>query len=169
MAGEDLLELAERLQGVCLGRRLTVGAAESCTGGLVARTLTRVPGASGYFRGSIVAYDDDVKARVLDVPRDVLDAHGAVSAQVARAMASGARQRLAVDLAISITGIAGPAGGSEAKPVGLTYIAIADGDEVDVRRHHWTGDREENVSDSARAALEMLLARAEARTPTPVG
>lgn len=169
MAGDSLVELAERLQGLCLGRGLTVGTAESCTGGLVARTITTIPGASGYFRGSIVAYADDVKSSLLGVPADVIAAHGAVSAQVARAMAAGARHRIGVDLAVSTTGVAGPAGGTDEKPVGLTYIAVADGQEVDVRRHQWTGDREANVVDSARVALELLLERAEARSATPVG
>ena len=169
MAVDPLVELAERLQGICLGAGLTVGAAESCTGGLVAHTITRVPGASGYFRGSIIAYADDVKAGLLGVPTEVLAAHGAVSAQVARAMASGARARLGVEFAVAITGVAGPSGGTDEKPVGLTYVAIADGAEIDVRRHQWTGDRDANVQDSARAALELLLERAEARTATPVG
>lgn len=169
MAGDPLVELAERLQGICLGRGLTVGAAESCTGGLVARTITKIPGSSGYFRGSIVAYADDVKTTTLGVPPEVLAAHGAVSAQVARAMAAGARERLGVELAVATTGVAGPSGGTDEKPVGLTYIAIADGVEVDVRRYQWTGDREANVGDSARVALELLLERAEARTATAVG
>jgi PncC family amidohydrolase len=169
VASDPLVELAERLQGISLGRGLTVGAAESCTGGLVARTITTVPGASGYFKGSIVAYADDVKAALLGVPLEVLSAHGAVSAQVARAMAAGARERLGVDLAVAITGVAGPAGGTDEKPVGLTYVAIADGTDVDVQRHQWTGDREANIRDSGRVALELLLERAEARTATAVG
>lgn len=169
MSEDALVALAERLQGLCLGRGMTVGAAESCTGGLVARTITTVPGASGYFRGSIVAYADDVKAALLGVGRDVLASHGAVSAQVARAMALGARERLGVDIAVAITGVAGPSGGTDAKPVGLTYVAIAVGGDVDVRRHHWPGDREANVRDSARAALEMLLEHAEARSAAAVG
>lgn len=169
MSEDPLVALAERLQGICLGRGMTVGAAESCTGGLVARTITSVPGASGYFRGSVVAYADEVKTSLLGVGRDILASHGAVSAQVARGMAIGARERLGVDLAVAITGVAGPAGGTEAKPVGLTYVAIADGDDVDVRRHHWPGDRDANVRDSARAALEILLEHAEARSAAGVG
>ena len=161
MADADLVALAERLQGVCLGRGLTVGAAESCTGGLVAEAITSVAGSSGYFLGSIVSYTDASKARLLGVGEDVLLAHGAVSAQVARAMVSGARERFGADLAVSVTGVAGPAGGTAAKPVGLTYIGIADGDVIDVRRFTWAGDRTFNREASARAALDWLIERAE--------
>ncbi len=159
MAGDTLVALAERLQGLCLGRGVTIGTAESCTGGLVADAISDVAGSSGYFHGGIVAYADDVKLRQLGVPAEVLAAHGAVSAQVARAMALGARERLGVDLAVAITGVAGPGGGTEAKPVGLTYVAVADRDGVDVRRHHWTGDRGANKRASAAAALEYLIER----------
>lgn len=160
MARDPLVLLAERLQGICLGRGLTVATAESCTGGMVASAITDVAGSSGYFRGAIVAYSDETKRDLLGVPPEVLAAHGAVSAQVARAMAVGARERLAVDLVVSVTGIAGPGGGSEPKPVGLTYIAAADADGVEVRRHQWTGDRAANKVASAEAALELLLERA---------
>jgi PncC family amidohydrolase len=156
----ELVGLAVRLQEVCLGRSLTVGTAESCTGGLVAHVVTEVPGSSAYFLGAVVSYSDDAKKALLAVPGDVLAAHGAVSAQVARAMAVGARDRLRVDLAVAITGVAGPDGGSEAKPVGLTYVGVADGAGEDVRRFQWAGDRGENKRLSARAALELLLERA---------
>lgn len=156
----ELVKVAERLQEVCLGRSLTVGTAESETGGLIAHLLTEVPGSSGYFNGAVVAYSDAAKKELLGVPDELLVAHGAVSAQVARAMAVGARERLRVGLAVSVTGIAGPGGGSEAKPVGLTYVAVADEAGEDVRRFHWTGDRAENKRLSAAAALELLLERA---------
>lgn len=156
-----LATLAERLQGICLSRSITVGAAESCTGGLVAHILTEQPGSSGYFAGSIVTYSDEAKRTLLAVPADVLSAHGAVSAQVALAMALGARTRLGVGLAVAVTGIAGPSGGSADKPVGLTYVAAADDDGTDVRRFLWTsGDRAEKKRLSAGAALELLLERA---------
>ena len=160
IATNALVALAERLQQMCLGAGLTVGTAESCTGGLVASLITDVAGSSGYFRGGIVAYADDAKASLLDVARDVLAAHGAVSAQVARAMAAGARDRLGVDLAVAVTGIAGPGGGTEAKPVGLTYVAVADGGDVVVQRFVWRGDRPSNKLASAEAALELLVERA---------
>jgi PncC family amidohydrolase len=154
-----LTALAQRIQAHCLERGLTVGTAESCTGGLVAHVLTEIAGSSGYFLGGIVSYSDTAKEHLLDVPADVLAAHGAVSAQVARAMADGARVRLGTSLAVAVTGIAGPGGGSDAKPVGLTYVAVADDVGAEVRRHHWTGDRATNKRHSAHAALELLLER----------
>ena len=165
VASDSLVTLAERLQGICLGNGLTVGTAESCTGGLVASLITDVAGSSGYFRGAIVAYADDAKRSLLDVAGDVLSAHGAVSAQVAMAMATGARQRLAVDLAVAVTGIAGPGGGTQAKPVGLTYVAVADAQDVVVRRFVWRGDRGSNKIASAEAALELLVERATKTAP----
>lgn len=163
-AADSLVELAERLQGICLGADLTVATAESCTGGLVASAITDIAGSSNYFRGAVVAYADDAKSALLDVPPDVLAAHGAVSAQVARAMAAGARARFGADLAASVTGIAGPGGGSEAKPVGLTYVAVADASDVVVQRFVWRGDRLDNKRASAVAVLEMLVERAAAST-----
>ena len=165
VASDSLVTLAERLQGICLGNGLTVGTAESCTGGLVASLITDVAGSSGYFRGAIVAYADDAKRSLLDVAGDVLSAHGAVSAQVAMAMATGARERLAVDLAVAVTGIAGPGGGTQAKPVGLTYVAVADTQDVVVRRFVWRVDRGSNKIASAEAALELLVERATKTAP----
>jgi len=165
MAGESLVALAERLQRTCLERNLTVAVAESCTGGLVADALTDISGSSGYFLGGIVSYSDDAKERLLGVAADVLAAHGAVSAQVARAMAEGARASFGSAVAASVTGIAGPDGGSEAKPVGLTYVGVADEAGADVRRFQWTGDRLANKQLSAEAVLELLLERVGSTTP----
>ncbi len=162
----DLPELAARLQAICLGRSWTVVTAESCTGGLVVDSLTDVPGSSGYVLGGIVAYHDQVKADQLGVAGQTIAAHGAVSVQVARAMATGARDRFGSTFAVSVTGIAGPDGGSEAKPVGLTYIAVAGPAGVEVRRFGWSGDRLANKRDSARAALDLLIVAAEAADGT---
>ncbi len=156
---DELLDLAARVGAACQAAGLTVATAESCTGGLVAHLLTEIPGSSAYLRGGIVAYANEVKRDALGVPADVLAAHGAVSAQVALAMADGARQRLGVDVAVSVTGVAGPDGGSDEKPVGLTYIAVADAAGSDVQRHHWTADRSGNKRASAAAALALVLAR----------
>ncbi|HEY3164431.1 MAG TPA: CinA family protein [Candidatus Limnocylindrales bacterium] len=163
MAGDALADLAARLQAACLASRATVALAESCTGGLIAATLTEIPGSSGYFVGGVVSYSNDAKRDLLGVDPDVLEAHGAVSAQVARAMAVGARERFGARLAASVTGIAGPDGGTAAKPVGLTYIGVADADGVEIRRVVWPGDRAANRRDSAIAAIEMLLTRVESR------
>ena len=114
-----------------------------------------------------MTYSDELKRQAVGVPDEVLAAHGAVSAQVALAMASGGRERTAADLAVSVTGIAGPDGGSPSKPVGLTYVAVADASGAVVRRHVWTGDRAENKRRSAAAALELLLERIEAQAAAP--
>lgn len=156
-----LVELAERLQGICLGRGLTVAVAESCTGGVVAATITSVPGSSGYFLGGVVSYADSSKAALLDVPEAALAAHGAVSAQVAMAMALGARARFGASLAASVTGVAGPDGGTDAKPVGLTYVGLATEHGVDVRRFTFAGDREANRDAATREALTWLVERAD--------
>ncbi len=161
MAGEPLDALAERLQGICLGRGLTVATAESCTGGSIADALTDVAGSSGYYVGGIVSYADAVKVGQLGVSSEALAAHGAVSAQVARAMAIGARARLGTTHAVAVTGIAGPGGATPTKPVGLTYVAVADASGCEVRRHLWTGDRRANKRSSAVAALELLIEHLE--------
>ena len=162
MAEPGLRQLAERLQAICLGAGLTVATAESCTGGRVTDALTDVAGSSGYVRGGVVAYADAVKRDVLGVPSVVIEQHGAVSAQVARAMAAGARARLGVDLAVAVTGIAGPSGATPGKPIGLTYVALADPAGIEIRRFAWSGDREANKTASARVALELLVERAAA-------
>jgi PncC family amidohydrolase len=162
MTDDPLVELARRLQEACLARGLTVALAESCTGGLVAAALTETPGSSGFFVGGVVSYSDPAKRDLLGVGDDILTAHGAVSAQVARAMAEGARDRFGASLAGSVTGIAGPDGGSAEKPVGLTYLGVADGSGVDVRRVVWSGDRATNRRDSGIALLELVLDRATA-------
>ena len=121
----DLADLAVRLGALCGSRGLRVATVESCTGGLVGHLITEVPGSSSYFVGGFVTYSDALKREAVGVPDDVLAAHGAVSAQVAMAMATGGRERTGADLAVSVTGIAGPDGGSEAKPVGLVHFAVA--------------------------------------------
>lgn len=159
---DELLTLAQRVGAACRTKRVTIATAESCTGGLVAHLITEVPGSSAYFAGGLVTYANDAKTALVDVPVDVLEAHGAVSAQVARAMAEGARRRLGTDLAVAVTGVAGPEGGTAAKPVGLTYVAIADADGDDVRRHQWGTDRSANKRASAGAALALVLERLNA-------
>jgi nicotinamide-nucleotide amidase len=118
----DERPVEELVLDLCREQGLTLATAESCTGGMVAERLTSIPGSSEVFRGAIVAYADDVKAQELGVPADVLERHGAVSAETAAAMAAGARERLGADVAVSVTGVAGPGGGSADKPVGLVYL-----------------------------------------------
>ena len=165
-----LRDLAMRLADRCSALGLSIATVESCTGGLVGHAITEIPGSSAYYVGGFVTYSDELKFLAVAVPHDVLTAHGAVSAQVAMAMATGGRQRTGADLAAAVTGIAGPDGGSPSKPVGLTYIAVADDIGVAVKRHIWDGDRSENKIASAAAALELLLERidaAEGTTTTP--
>ncbi len=164
---DPLVELAGRVLEACTTRGLTLATAESCTGGMVSHLLTEVPGSSASLRGGIVAYSDAVKRDLLGVPADVLAAHGAVSAQVALAMAEGARARLRCDLGVSVTGVAGPDGGTPAKPVGLAYIAVAGPGGSEVERHLWPGERSANKRASAEAALALVLRRL--RVPAPPG
>jgi nicotinamide-nucleotide amidase len=122
---EDERPIEELVLALCRARGLSLATAESCTGGLVAARLTSVPGSSDVFRGAVVAYADEVKRAELGVPIEVLERHGAVSAETAAAMAFGARSRLGVDVAVSVTGVAGPGGGTPEKPVGLVYVHAA--------------------------------------------
>jgi len=132
--------------------------AESCTGGMVAAALTDIPGCSDAFAGGVVAYTNQLKHDLLDVPEDVLARHGAVSAETAAAMAAGARARLGADAAVSVTGIAGPGGGTEEKPVGLVYLHVSSPDGDDVRRMDIPGSREAVRGRAATAALQLLRA-----------
>jgi PncC family amidohydrolase len=157
-SADALVALAERLQVQAIAAGLTIGTAESCTGGLVGHSITSVPGSSAYYVGGVISYADETKSLLLGVPAELLARHGAVSAQVALAMADGARTRLGCDLAVAVTGVAGPDGGTDAKPVGLTYVATAGDRGSDVSRRVWSGDRAANQRDSAALALEMLLA-----------
>jgi nicotinamide-nucleotide amidase len=137
-------------------RSLTLATAESCTGGLVAGRLTDVPGSSDVFRGAIVAYDNGVKTSALGVDETLLAEHGAVSAEAAAAMARGARERLGADVVVSVTGVAGPGGGSEEKPVGLVFLhAVGPKGELDLR-FSFPGDRETIRSRSVVAALHLV-------------
>ena len=142
---------------------LTIAVAESCTGGLIAHQLTNVPGSSAYFMGGVVAYANEVKERVLGVSGETLSAHGAVSEECAREMARGARRLFDTDVAISSTGIAGPAGGTPQKPVGLVYVALAAQGFERCERYLWQGDRLENKRSTSEAALEMLRQYLRAR------
>jgi nicotinamide-nucleotide amidase len=146
----------------CRERGLTLATAESSTGGLVAARLTSVPGSSDVFLGAVVAYADEVKARELDVPTEMLERHGAVSAEAAAAMAEGARARLGADVAVAVTGIAGPGGGTPEKPVGLVYLHAESPDGSLARRLDLPGDREAIRGRTTVAALHLvrtLLAR----------
>ena len=161
---DEIQTLAERLgeQLRTQGKRLAL--AESCTGGLVGHLITNVPGSSEYFWGSAVTYSYEAKERVLGVRRETLTRYGAVSAETAREMAQNARQLFGVDVAISITGIAGPGGGTPDKPVGLVYIHLSASDADWGERYIWPYDREGNKLASAEAALRLLLRYLEVKS-----
>lgn len=146
-----------RVVKACQARQWLLAAAESCTGGLLASRITDVPGASEVFLGGVVAYSNALKQAVLGVDAATFEAHGAVSAETAREMAEGARVRLQADVAVGVTGIAGPGGGTPEKPVGLVYIAVAQPAGTQVQRHVFAGSRAQVKRQSTDAALRMLL------------
>ena len=153
----ELDAAARRLGRVLVKRGWQMASAESCTGGLVGHVITQVPKSSDHYLGGIVSYSNTIKEDLLDVPRDLIEGVGAVSAEVAEAMTAGTLARFPVaHLAIAVTGIAGPDGGSAEKPIGLTYVAAAvrNGPAV-VERHTWTHDRDGNKRASVHAALEL--------------
>jgi len=139
-----------------LKHHLTLATAESCTGGLISHRLTDVPGSSEYFRGGIVAYANEIKERLLGVKPETLKTHGAVSAETALEMALGAQRVLGTDIAVSVTGIAGPSGEMPGKPVGLVYVCLAARDFERVEKFIWGEDRAGNKWKSSEAALHML-------------
>lgn len=153
-------ELMEEIVGMRLSvTGYTLAVAESCTGGLIAQRLTEVPGASKYFMEGVVTYSNEAKIRALGVDQKLLRKHGAVSAEVAEAMASGIRKRAGTDLGLSVTGVAGPGGGTEEKPVGLVYIALANDTLTEHRRMILPGDRHLIRWRASQAALDLLRRR----------
>ena len=162
--GEDDTDLARVVLERCRARTLRLAVAESCTGGLLGARLTAIPGSSDVFLGGVIAYANDVKVRELGVAPPDLERHGAVSEAVVRAMATGAQKRFSADLALSITGIAGPDGGTPEKPVGLVWLGAALRDVVETRKIQSWGDRQEIRYRAAQAALELarrMLAASE--------
>jgi nicotinamide-nucleotide amidase len=153
-------ETLEEVVGQLLKLRgYTLATAESCTGGLVAGRITEVPGSSEYFIEGVVSYSNEAKIDLLGVPRELIETHGAVSEQVAGAMAAGIRKRAGSTFGAAVTGIAGPGGGSEEKPVGLVYIALADDSQTTTRKFLFPGDRQFIRTLSVNAALDMVRRR----------
>jgi len=144
------------------GRGEMLGTAESCTGGMIGARITAVTGASGWYAGGVVSYSNAAKEHALGVPGAMIDRHGAVSAEVAEAMARGAMHRLGCQWAIAVTGVAGPGGGTDQKPVGLVYVAVGSADGVDVRELRLDGDRERIRMRSSTIALHLLRAALQA-------
>jgi nicotinamide-nucleotide amidase len=159
-----------RLKELLLKKKLTVSTAESCTGGMVAARIVNVPGSSEYFMGGVVAYDNHVKMKVLNVKADTLLKFGAVSEQTAREMVLGVKELLNTDCAISTTGIAGPTGGTPEKPEGLTYIGVSVGSRVEVFKFVFTDNSPDPVKrrnnrrrKAAKKAIQLLVKMLEGK------
>jgi PncC family amidohydrolase len=161
------MELAAEIGELLRAKRLTLATAESCTGGLLGHLITNVPGSSDYFLGGVISYSNEAKERLLGVCRETLEERGAVSEETAREMARGVKDLFHSDLALATTGIAGPGGGTEEKPVGLVYIALAAQDRELCERHRWQGDRLENKRHSAERALALLKEYLKGGSPAP--
>jgi PncC family amidohydrolase len=152
-----LFPLAVDAGNVLNSRGLTVAVAESCTGGLLGAALTAVPGSSRYVLGGVIVYSDSLKESLLGVPHDLLQRHGAVSREVAEAMASGVRRACAADIGLSVTGVAGPDGGSPDKPPGLIFVGAAAPSGVAVRRLDGDRGRQQNRAGAVDQALAMCI------------
>jgi PncC family amidohydrolase len=147
----------QRVLAALTGRRLTLAVAEGDTGGLLLEWLTAVPGSSAVVLGGVVAYHDDLKRQLLGVDAEMLQQHGAVSAEAVAAMASGVRRLAGADVGMATTGIAGPGGATPVKPVGLAFVAVVSNEQALVREHRWQGERDSNRQASAQAALRLAL------------
>ena len=137
-------------------KKLTLGAVESATGGLISHLITNVPGSSDYFQGGITAYSNEIKMKMAGVSQAALAKHGAVSHQLAEEMARGGRAALAVDICLADTGIAGPGGATPGKPSGLFYLGLSHEDGTESQKHIFSGNREQNKRDAAATALNWL-------------
>ncbi len=155
------MALEDELGAVLTQRTLSLSVAESSTAGMLANRITNVSGSSAYFMGGAVTYSNEAKENLVQVPHQTMIDHGAVSGETAKAMAEGCRRLFSTDLAVAITGIAGPTGGTEEKPVGLHFIALASADETEVEEHIWSGDRLQNKTQTVERALRMLLKHLE--------
>lgn len=149
--------LETRIHNLLIQKHLTMASAESCTGGLIADRVTNIPGSSVYFLGGVVAYSYEAKADLLGVLWDTLNSKGAVSEEVVLEMAHGVRKALKADIAVSVSGIAGPGGGTPEKPVGSTWIGLVTSDGSWARHFVWEGDRLQNKHQSSEAALQFIL------------
>lgn len=153
---DDMEPLEEIVGKLLMQRHLTLALAESCTGGLIAHKLTNISGSSAYFMGGVVCYSNEAKRQVLGVKVETINEFGAVSEETAREMAFGARRIFGTDIALAVTGIAGPTGGSPQKPVGLTFVALSTPTIEQCERYVRQGSRWENKEQSAEAALRLL-------------
>ena len=146
-----------KLGEILKSRGLTLAVAESCTGGLLGGAVTSAPGSSSYFRGGVIAYNNDIKRDILGVPSESLEKHGAVSDKVVRSMAAGVAKLFDSDCAVSVSGIAGPGGATDEKPVGLVFIGVSFKGKTQSRSFVFNGNREEVRAQSVSAAVEFLI------------
>ena len=151
-----MTNLEQEVGNLLRQKGLTLGVVESATGGLISHLITNVPGSSDYYKGSVTAYSNEAKIRVLGVKEDTINKYGAVSYQVAEEMAQGGKKILAVDICLADTGIAGPSGATQEKPLGLFYIGLSNPSGTYSRKHSFPGNREQNKRDAAEAALGWL-------------
>lgn len=158
---QSLYTDAARLVALCRDRGITLATAESCTGGMIGATLTAVPGASSVFLGGVISYANEIKEALLQVPSKTITTLGAVSHETAEAMAKGAVRGLNADFAVSATGIAGPDGGSEEKPVGLVYVAVSNGHTTQVTKNIFKGDRHEVRLATVAKAISLFTEAVE--------
>jgi nicotinamide-nucleotide amidase len=156
MVTDEDITLQEALGKLLTARKKTLSTAESCTGGYVAHLITSVPGSSAYFHGSVIAYDNEIKRKMLDVDPAILSAHGAVSEATVKAMVNGAIHNMETDFAVATSGIMGPGGGSEEKPVGTVWIAAGDANEIVTRKLWFRFDRQRNIELTAINVLNLL-------------
>lgn len=148
---------AETLGKLLLAKKLTLSTAESCTGGLIGAALTSIPGSSQWFRGGIIAYDNRIKISLLEVPEGILEKYGAVSEEVVLAMAEGAAKKLNTDCSIAVSGIAGPDGGTEEKPVGLVFIGIYCNGKVEVFKNIFPGTRQDVRKQAVGKSIDYMI------------
>jgi len=150
------MNLEEEVGALLRRKGLTLGVVESASGGLISHLITNVPGSSDYYKGSVTAYSNEVKIKVVGVSEETINRYGVVSAEVAKEMAQGGRKILAADICLADTGIAGPTGATPGKPVGLFFIGLSHGEKTFTRKHNFHGDREQNKRSAAEAALSWL-------------
>ena len=151
-----MAKLEQEIGALLRQKKLMLGVVESATGGLISHLITDVPGSSTYYKGSITAYSNEIKIKVVGVKKDTINEYGAVSHQVAKEMAQGGRRTLDCDICLADTGIAGPARATPEKPVGLFYLGVSHKDGIDSREYHFQGNRRQNKCQAAETALSWL-------------
>jgi nicotinamide-nucleotide amidase len=150
------MSLEQEVSTLLRHKGLTLGVVESASGGLISHRITNVPGSSDYYKGSVTAYSNEVKIKVVGVKETTINQYGAVSSEVAEEMAQGGRRILGADICLADTGIAGPSGAAPGKPVGLFYIGLSHGERTYSQKHNFPGDREQNKQSAAETALRWL-------------